>query len=163
MMAFSSAPSHLPAFLTLFFLFFFHAALTSASASSSSPPPSLPPPKVPKVTIKNGTLLGAFDPVNRVRKFLGVPFAEPPVGALRLRQAVPVRRAWGEREARGFGKACYGSGQVEVGEEGEDCLTVNIWRGEGDEEEGEGEGGLPVLVWLYGGGLTAGYTVSRMV
>ena len=44
-------------------------------------------------------------------------------------------------------------------EESEDCLTLNIWRPDG--KKAQRNESLPVLVWLYGGGLTAGYTVGK--
>ena len=107
------------------------------------------------VQIRNGTLIGTVDPASLVQKFLGVPFAEPPIGALRLQQAVALRNSFGVLEADRFGPACYNAGNA--GNASEDCLTLNIWRPLGS---AMGER-LPVLVWLYGGGLTAGYTVRR--
>jgi acetylcholinesterase len=43
---------------------------------------------------------------------------------------------------------------------GEDCLHLNVVRpsGVGEKGEGEGEEGLPVLLWIYGGGWVAGST-----
>ena len=135
-------------------------AALGAHAYTSEPAPAN---DTVKVTIRNGTLLGTLDSAAQVHRFLGVPYAEPPVGALRLRQAVPLRKGFGERRAERFGPACWNS--LGAGSPSEDCLTVNVWRpvveGARREGEGEGEGGLPVLVWLYGGGLTAGYTVRE--
>jgi carboxylesterase type B len=106
------------------------------------------------VTIRNGTLVGLTDAQNGVQKFLGVPFAEPPVGDLRLRQAVPLEKAFGTRHADNLGASCFGTGKQ--GNSSEDCLTLNIWKPTRKEARNES---LPVLVWLYGGGLTNGYTV----
>jgi hypothetical protein len=47
------------------------------------------------VHIANGTLLGVVDNDDGVEKFLGIPFAEPPVGDRRLRQAVPMGKSFG--------------------------------------------------------------------
>jgi carboxylesterase type B len=109
----------------------------------------------PTVTIANGTVVGVDDAANGVDKFLGVPFAEPPVGDLRLSQAMPLTKGFDTLQANAFGASCYpGKGQ---GKFSEDCLTLNIWR---PANESTGNATLPVLVWLYGGGLTSGSTVS---
>lgn len=106
------------------------------------------------VHIANGTVQGVVDNDHGVEKFLGIPFAEPPVGDLRLRQAVPLRQPFGTLEANSFGPSC-----ISVRDQGaasEDCLTLNIWR---PIVADRGNSSLPVLVWLYGGSLTGGYTV----
>lgn len=101
----------------------------------------------------------------------GVPFAQPPVGALRWQPpAEPV--AWqGERDARQFGSAClqigriYGPGAnnrfddtiaATLGQPvgSEDCLTLNIWRPAGATEK------LPVLLFVHGGSAISGYTAD---
>lgn len=102
----------------------------------------------------NGTLQGIWDVNAQVQKFLGVPFAEPPVGDMRLRQAVPLRKSFGILQADKFGASCYS--RALQGNFSEDCLTLNIWRPAG---RVKADRKLPVLVWLYGGGLTSGYTV----
>lgn len=108
----------------------------------------------PSVIIRNGTLIGLADAQNGVQKFLGIPFAEPPIGDLRLRQAIPLSKNFGTRQADAFGPACINAGNQ--GNASEDCLTLNIWRPTRSAAANES---LPVLVWLYGGGLTGGYTV----
>ncbi|KAF2737423.1 alpha/beta-hydrolase, partial [Polyplosphaeria fusca] len=110
----------------------------------------------PTVAIANGTIIGVNDAQNHVQKFLGVPFAEPPVGDLRLRQATPIRKAFGTWDASHFGHSCLGPRGSNQPNGSEDCLTLNIWRPEG------ARGKLPVLVWLYGGGLSAGYTSNPL-
>jgi carboxylesterase type B len=110
---------------------------------------------LPTVKVANGTVVGVDDAATGVQKFLGVPFAEPPIGDLRLRQATPLTKGFGTLQANTFGASCYpGRGQEGFSE---DCLTLNIWR---PANETAGNATLPVLVWLYGGGLTAGSTVS---
>jgi carboxylesterase type B len=104
----------------------------------------------PTVTIANGTLHGVSDRLNGVDKFFGVPYAQPPVGALRLRQAIPLTEEFGEIDATSFGPSCYGRQNPNPNE---DCLTLNIWRSSSIEEQ------LPVFVWFYGGSLSNGYTV----
>lgn len=107
------------------------------------------------INIANGTVNGVTDNANGVEKFLGIPFAEPPVGDRRLRQAAPLTRSFGTIEADKFGPSCISA--RDQGPESEDCLTLNIWRPLGAATSNVS---LPVLVWLYGGSLTSGYTVS---
>lgn len=110
------------------------------------------------VTTTHGTVNGVIDESNGVHKFLGIPFAQPPVEKWRLRQAVPLQESFGTIEADAFGASCYSTDAP--GNMSEDCLTLNIWKPLGTSA---GNGSLPVMVWLYGGGLTAGYTVGILV
>lgn len=109
------------------------------------------------VTIANGTLVGAEDSASGVQRFLGIPYAQPPIGDLRLRQARPLSTSFGTLAADAFGLSCYGSGLQPNASE--DCLTLNIWRP--TENRTETTKLLPVLMWLFGGGLAAGYTVGE--
>jgi len=108
------------------------------------------------VQIRNGTVHGVFDPNSRVHKWLGIPYAQQPVGNLRLRQAVPLNTSLGNLNATEFGPSCYGRGNPSPSEA---CLSLNIWR---PATNSSGSGLLPVLVWLYGGGLQGGYTASLL-
>jgi hypothetical protein len=110
---------------------------------------------VPSVTIANGTVTGINDATNHVQRFLGIPYAQPPVANLRLRQAVPLNSSFGTLNATAFGASCYGTKAQPNASE--DCLTLNVWKPSGIQHSNVA---LPVFVWLYGGGLTAGYTVS---
>jgi acetyl esterase/lipase len=105
------------------------------------------------VTIANGTILGSHDSADNIDKFLGIPYAEPPVGDLRLRQAMPLQQSFGTIQASAFGAACYGSRNPT--NSSEDCLNINVWRPSSIVQNET----LPVLVWIYGGGFTNGYTV----
>jgi len=85
---------------------------------------------------------------NGLIEYLGIPYAEPPVGPLRFKRCVPVTPWEGIFDAKEYGPAPvqFDKGQ-DVGEE--DCLTVNIQR----PLEGEK---LPVFVYIYGGGYHTG-------
>ena len=91
-----------------------------------------------------------------VKKFLGVPFAQAPVGELRWKAPQPVQAWEGVREAKQFGDdpmqldvfgdmAFRGSGRSE------DCLYLNIWTTAATTADA-----LPVLIYFNGGGLMAG-------
>lgn len=88
--------------------------------------------------------------------FKGIPYARPPVGALRWKPPMPLPRWQGVREATEFGPACFQPSNSFVGvyvEEpmpmSEDCLTLNIWA-PADAHN------APVFFWIYGGALWGG-------
>jgi len=94
-----------------------------------------------------------------VRRFLGIPYAEPPVGALRF--AAPRRRA---RLAEPFVADRHGATPQRVplfdrttipepSIPGDDTLTADVFA----PAEGEGH---PVLVWIHGGGYVGGSPAS---
>jgi para-nitrobenzyl esterase len=83
------------------------------------------------------------------RVFKGIPFAQPPVGALRWRDPQPVKSWPGVRDASKFGPACAQTKSDAypgvAGTSQEDCLYLNIWTPK--------SGATPsaVMLWLYGG------------
>lgn len=82
-----------------------------------------------------------------ISAFLGIPFASPPLGALRF--APPEQAAcWdGVKKAIDFGAACPQTKTVGPGVEGEeDCLTINVWTPSLTPTKQ-----APVLMFMYGG------------
>lgn len=99
------------------------------------------------VETKKGKVEGFLE--NGIRKFYGVPFAEPPVGDLRFKRAVPVKEWSGVKQCKNMPpKPVQFVVPVNMGES-EDCLYLNIWTP-------EKANNCPVFVWIYGGGLTYG-------
>jgi para-nitrobenzyl esterase len=98
----------------------------------------------------NGRLQGYID--EQVENYLGVPYAQPPVGELRWRAPQPVQAWDGLRNAQQNSAVCVQfspiSGSV-TGEE--DCLYVNVWTP--TEKPAEP---MPVMVWIHGGGFIIG-------
>ena len=94
-----------------------------------------------------------------VHAFLGIPYAAPPFGDLRMRPPEP-HEPWTEvLDATRYGatvpKSQYPppTNQFLLDPEidGEDCLNLNVWTS--DPSAGVG---MPVFVWIYGGGFTQG-------
>ncbi|ETS78719.1 hypothetical protein PFICI_08572 [Pestalotiopsis fici W106-1] len=105
----------------------------------------------PRVGIVNGTYRGVYNSQYKQDYFLGMPYAQPPVGDLRLRVPQSLNSSWADtRNATDYGPICLGTGQT--GEVSEDCLTINVIRPTGV-ERGDG---LAVAVWIYGGGFVSG-------
>ncbi len=108
--------------------------------------------------------LPAADP--RITSFKGIPFAAPPVGALRWRAPQPPACWEGIRDCYTFGPIAMqetpgGDPEAFYSKEwhvdpdtpmGEDCLYLNVWTPAKTAEER-----LPVLFWIFGGGLQCGY------
>jgi para-nitrobenzyl esterase len=113
-----------------------------------------PRPPSPKVRIETGWVSGARD--DGVSAFLGLPYAAPPVGALRWRPPAPAASWTGVRKATGFQPACMQTGVSMPGEPppriSEDCLYLNVWT------QQVGRRGAPVIVWIHGGGYSNGAT-----
>ncbi|WP_246281531.1 carboxylesterase/lipase family protein [Fodinicola acaciae] len=87
--------------------------------------------------------------------FAGIPYAAPPVGALRLRPPREVEPWSGVRDAVEFAPApaqvgfAGMSGLPSIGATSEDCLYLNVWTP-------DVSGRRPVIVWIYGGGFETG-------
>lgn len=76
----------------------------------------------PSATVKNGTVVGVHSNEYNQDFFLGVPFAQPPVGNLRFRQAQPINTSWSEPiQATEYYPECIGYG-VSI----ECCLTFSF-------------------------------------
>ncbi|MEU4277432.1 carboxylesterase family protein [Streptomyces tanashiensis] len=119
----------------------------------------------PGVRTPNGVLRGALK--DGVASFLGIPYAQAPVGALRFRAPEPAEPWEGTREATAFGatapKRPYAPPldallpDPEVA--GDDCLNLNVWTpwpAAGPGDGGPGDGGRAVMVWIHGGSLIHG-------
>lgn len=108
-------------------------------------------------TVTSGQLEGSTSSDGRVRTFLGVPYAAPPVGDLRWRPPQPVQPWQGVRTAVRYApsapgavvshRSLYYGGEREFSE---DCLYLNVWTGP------LGASARPVLVWFHFGGFQFG-------
>jgi para-nitrobenzyl esterase len=112
----------------------------------------------PTVELSAGRLTGSSE--GPLCVFRGVPYARPPVGALRFAAPRPPEPWTGVREAAVFGPAAVQSAidvtyvpgfslWEGIGATSEDCLTLNVWT--------PGlTGRRPVIVWLHGGAFLKG-------
>jgi len=125
--------------------------LTGAAAGAAAllgPASALAGDAAPVATLAQGRLAGAREA--DVERFLDIPFAAPPVGALRWRAPQAPPQWPGVRDASQLGPACpqtvrpalVAGGVAE--HQSEDCLQLNIWRPAGARN-------LPVMVWIHGG------------
>jgi hypothetical protein len=65
----------------------------------------------PTAQVKNGTIVGVHSASYNQDFFLGVPFAQPPLGDLRFRQAQPLNTTWkGARDTKQYATHCVGYG-----------------------------------------------------
>ena len=114
-----------------------------------------------QVTVASGALSGLASRDGLVRSFKGVPYAAPPVGALRWRAPQAVTAWQGTREANRFSPVCPqpspapgGFYQREffqtVEAQSEDCLYLNVWTA-----APPGADPRPVMVFFHSGGNVA--------
>ena len=134
----------IPAAATVAAFIAFMASPTAAAAAAPSHRSGLIVPTV------DGKLQGKH--AEGIDQFLGVPYAAPPVGALRWQAPQPAQPWHGVRSATSYGNRCpqlaSGNGPRE---DTEDCLFLNVFT----PSDTHGRG-LPVLVMIHGGGLVNG-------
>ena len=128
----------------------------------------------PAVSVNGEMLTGKYIEDGKVAAFLGVPFAEPPVGTLRWRAPQPVVTKLKERPVREFAPACMQTMRIldwyrwmaeqfgaspdyyEDLEISEDCLYLNVWT-----PTLEPDAKLPVMVWIHGGSNKSGWSYEK--
>lgn len=105
-----------------------------------------------EVKLRDGTIRGRR--LGNLRTWRGIPYAAPPVGALRLRAPRPVPPWTGVRDATRFGPAAPQDGRFK--RTSEDCLTLNIVA---PVEPGPPR---PVMVFIHGGAYISGSSANRL-
>ena len=96
---------------------------------------------------------------NGVSTFLGIPFAQPPLGDLRFRAPLPITpwttphdgTRWGHQALQPESPIM----STPNGTQNENCLVLNVYTPAAGPDTG-GTGSRPVLVWIHGGAFTMG-------
>ncbi|PPR05608.1 hypothetical protein CVT26_009129 [Gymnopilus dilepis] len=121
----------------------------------------------PFINLDDATVAGFED--GSVSKFLGIPYAQPPVGPLRLRRTQELTRYKGHVNATAYGPACpqqkinnpfdksLSTFMELTSHQSEDCLTINVLRPSVMPAGKQ----LPVVVFIYGGGFQIGDTAGN--
>ena len=113
------------------------AALATIIGVGASPVTAANEP--PTITLPAGTIAGVAD-TGGGAEFKGVPFAQPPVGALRWRDPQSAKPWTGVLQATQYQKSCAVEGA-------EDCLYLNVWT-----PKWPVRSRLPVMLWFPSGG-----------
>ncbi|NND53356.1 MAG: carboxylesterase family protein [Gammaproteobacteria bacterium] len=126
----------------------------------------LPAADAPVVMVQNGALQGVSEA--GIERYLGIPYAAPPVGELRWRPPQPAADWDGRRAANSHGHACpqvlgkykadWPNDAMRAAGLSEDCLTLNIWT-----PAGRNDGALlPVMFYIHGGNMQYGSNVMPL-
>ncbi|KAI0665708.1 carotenoid ester lipase precursor [Trametes maxima] len=129
-------------------------------------------PSLHVVTLGNASVIGTTN--GTTARFLGIPYAQPPIGDMRLRLPQPIVRYEGLINATTFGNQCiqqdfvlppfpadvpsaakqYLENFISIADvpQSEDCLNLNVVVPVNATPHSK----LPVLVWIYGGGYQHG-------
>jgi para-nitrobenzyl esterase len=112
----------------------------------------------PLIVTAQGSVQGTLS--EGVESYRGLPFAKPPLGALRWKSPQPPANWQGVRDASRFSANCYQAPATPFGpytaefligkDVSEDCLYLNVWTA-------KGHGKLkPVYLFIHGGGFSSG-------
>ncbi|KAE8139819.1 Alpha/Beta hydrolase protein [Aspergillus pseudotamarii] len=115
----------------------------------------------PTATVKNGTYEGKYVASYGQDLFLGIPFAQPPVGELRFQNPQSLNSTFGTRKATEYADSCVGYGNSDAWPYtlSEDCLTLNIVRPAKSGQSKDDEL-LPVGFFTHGGGWSMDYSAN---
>ena len=106
------------------------------------------------VTVEAGEVRG--EQLEGSRRFLKIPYAQPPVGELRWKAPVAAEPWTGTRDEHAFALGCpQNMSSGALASENEDCLYLNVWQPD-PAAAGAPVTGAPVMIWIHGGGNFAG-------
>lgn len=99
---------------------------------------------------------------SRVYRFLGIPFAEPPVGKLRFKKTQPIQLWTTPLPAVNFSQSCVQYYPFDypwvdnMQGHSENCLYLNIWVPINKSSTDSLNVPKAVMIWIYGGGFSTG-------
>ncbi|KAG9192082.1 hypothetical protein G6011_10816 [Alternaria panax] len=113
----------------------------------------------PTAQTKNGTYVGIHSAEYDQDFFLGIAYAQPPVGSLRFSNPVGLNTTWDKtKPATQYSTECYGYGSDQWNYPvSEDCLYLNVVRPAGCSKDEK----LPVTFWIHGGGFFQGGGIDQ--
>ncbi|KAL9970952.1 hypothetical protein ACROYT_G023418 [Oculina patagonica] len=117
----------------------------------------------PVVETESGAVVGKIETLPHgkvVHEYLGIPYAEPPVGELRFAAPKPVKSWSGIKQATEFGASCVqieslpipGVDKTQTKMKSEDCLFLNVFVPSSIKPDDK----MAVMVWIHGGGFSYG-------
>jgi para-nitrobenzyl esterase len=109
------------------------------------------------VKTEQGKVQGKTINDGKVKAFLGLPYAAPPVGDLRWKAPEPAAKWKGVRDATKFGAHCaqgpvFADMIFQDSGQSEDCLFLNLYAPADSTDKSK----LPVMFWIHGGGYSGG-------
>src|SRR5438270_10032672 len=109
------------------------------------------------VKTEQGKVHGKTINSDKVKAFMGLPYAAPPVGDLRWKAPQPAAKWKGERDATKYGAHCaqnavFADMIFQDGVNSEDCLFLNVYAPADATDKSK----LPVMFWIHGGGFAGG-------
>ncbi|KAH6981253.1 putative neuroligin [Ilyonectria sp. MPI-CAGE-AT-0026] len=115
----------------------------------------------PTAKVKNGTYEGKYVASYDQDLFLGIPYAQPPVGNLRLQNPQSLNTTFKKRSATDYADSCvgYGNSAAWPFTLSEDCLTLNIVKPASSKRSNKDKL-LPVGVFIHGGGWSQDYSAN---
>jgi para-nitrobenzyl esterase len=131
------------------------AGVTLGALVAVAPAASASNPGAPTVGTANGAVRGLAVPISggTIDEFLGIPYAAPPVGALRWQPPQPAADWSGVRDATQFAPHCpQPAGPFGQASTSEDCLFLNVFT----PSHRQAGARYPVMVWIHGGALVSG-------
>ncbi|KAF8322026.1 alpha/beta-hydrolase [Clavulina sp. PMI_390] len=110
--------------------------------------------QAPTVSLTSNTTVVGSRNAYGLEQFLGIPYAQPPLGELRFAKPLPIHNHSSTSvDATAYGPVCMQAPtNFNVSQMSEDCLSINIVRPGGVNMTSK----LPVMVWVYGGGFVTG-------